>query len=78
MRKLFLVTLIFAMAACYRDNETRTIMNVSKYKGYVIKSQIANQYKYFDTYVLQKGDTIVKEQFPTMFADVYKVGDTIK
>jgi len=78
MRRLFFIAVIFAITACYRDNGTSEIMNVSKYRGYVIKKQITNQYKYFDTYILQKGDTIRKEQFPSLFADIYKVGDTIK
>ena len=78
MRNLFLAAMLFLTVACYRDNGTRSIINVSKYKGYVIKKQITNQYKYFDTYILQKGDTIIKEQFPSMFSEVYKLGDTIK
>lgn len=77
MKRLILAISCLVMLSCYRDNGHASVMDISKYKGYVIVKQVTSEYKYFDTYVLKKGDTIRKEQMPSIFSDVYKVGDTI-
>ena len=77
---LVISVVLLALGCMYscEDGADITTMDISKYRGYVITKEIQDGYKYSDTYIFKKGDTIRKATVPVIFSYVFKVGDTIK
>ena len=84
--KNLLLLLIVVLSSCVSSNDrskrTSNIdienFNISRYKGYVIKSKIPDSWADRDYYVI-KGDSFAVEiRTPSWFDNIYDIGDTIK